>query len=127
MRSNLTIWDAEAFVRQAGLILSPRQTGARPMPAGGRLPEPVIGRACRLWRTEDRAGHPMLGFTEHPVRRARVPSHCGKIAYRTRARSGMSACPSFGPAMMLPVAAPYCAGVSNGRDEDPVDKFRHSG
>jgi hypothetical protein len=50
-----------------------------------------------------------------------------KIAYRTRARSGMSACPSFGPAMMLPVAAPYCAGVSNGRDEDLIDKFRHGG
>jgi hypothetical protein len=69
----------------------------------------------------------MLGLTEHPVRRARVPSHCGKIAYRTRARSGMSACPSFGPALMLPVAAPYCAGVSNGRDEDLIDKFRHGG
>jgi hypothetical protein len=27
--------------------------------------------------------------------------------------------------MMLPVAAPYCAGVSNGLDEDLIDKFRH--
>jgi hypothetical protein len=28
---------------------------------------------------------------------------------------------------MLPVAAPYCSGVSNGRDEDLIDKFRHGG
>ncbi len=27
--------------------------------------------------------------------------------------------------MMLPVAAPHCAGVSNWRDEDLIDKFRH--
>jgi hypothetical protein len=69
----------------------------------------------------------MLGLTEHPVRRASVPPHCGEIADRTRALSGQSACPSFGPAMMLPVAAPYCVGVSNGRDEDLIDKFRHGG
>jgi hypothetical protein len=35
----------------------------------------------------------------------------------------MGACPSFGSAMMLPVAAPYCASVSNGRGEDLIDKF----
>jgi hypothetical protein len=49
------------------------------------------------------------------------------IADRTRARNGQSACPSFEPAAMLPIAAPYCAGVSNGRDEDLIDKFRHGG
>jgi len=29
--------------------------------------------------------------------------------------------------MMLPVAAAYCVGVSSGRDEDLIDKFRHGG
>ena len=37
---------------------------------------------------------------------------------------GMSACPSFGLAMTLLVAAAYCASVSNGRYEDLIDKFR---